>query len=424
MDDGIDIASVDLEASIVERARAVAAPLVILPLREVGDIGIYPTSTLTLAKRLRSAGVTAVYLHDSERRRFVVKKSVLGDVAAALLVGIGSNAAWDAIKALFRAGTNTDVDITYLNLETQDENLTAWRVVGDSDAVLRTIDSLRSQGTSVPAAGETQSSPASTERTTTDTAGPNQDSHRDYPRDQLEKRRRAADEKLAAAKAAMASASPDRDTAERDARRALQLYARSLDWAEDTPLEDDAHRKMDAAGKWVRSTFGCRLNREGTTYKETCPVSLAHNRIGFSIGGSATRICSLCGDDLSECEHLPGTAYMVPGGPSALGWCRVCGEEDCQEHSPDRLYRVTAKSMIQNVEVDEISLVGKPAMPEARIFQRSIPTSDLQTALGDGFAPGMEVSCDKCLSPCGGLTKHELSPDYGGRGTRVSEADS
>lgn len=62
--------------------------------------------------------------------------------------------------------------------------------------------------------------------------------------------------------------------------------------------------------------------------------------------------------------------------------------------------------MIQDVEVDEISLVSKPAMPEARILQKSIPTSDLQAALGDRFAPGMEVSCDKCLSRCEGLTKH------------------
>jgi hypothetical protein len=424
MEDAVDIGAVNLEASIVRRARAVSEPLVILPLREVGDTGIYPASTLALVKRLRSAGADAFYLHDSEHRRFVVKKSALGEVAAALLVGIGSNAAWDAIKALFRTGPTTDVDVTYLNLDTRDESLTAWRVAGDSEAVLRTIDSLRSQGTSVPAGGETRSSPTSTEETTIDAAGPDHDLRLDYTNDQIKKRRQAADEKLAAAKATISVDSRDRNMAEREARDALQLYARSLDWAEDTPLEDDAHQAMDAAGKWVRTTFGCRLNREGTTYKETCPVSLAHNRIGFSIGGSATRICSLCGEDLSECEHLPGTAYMVPGGPSTLGWCRVCGEEDCQDHAPDQRYRVAVTSMIQDVEVDEISLVSKPAVPEARIFQRSIPTADLQAALGDGFAPGMEVSCDKCLNPCGGLTKHEMSLGHGDRDDHPNRTNS
>ena len=60
---------------------------------------------------------------------------------------------------------------------------------------------------------------------------------------------------------------------------------------------------------------------------QTCPVALAHNRIGMSIGGTAKRLCSLCGDDLSECEHTPGTSYLVPGGVSSLGWCRVCLQE-------------------------------------------------------------------------------------------------
>ena len=35
--------------------------------------------------------------------------------------------------------------------------------------------------------------------------------------------------------------------------------------------------------------------RFSTGYSQTCPVALAHNRIGMSIGGTARRLCSLCG---------------------------------------------------------------------------------------------------------------------------------
>jgi len=63
--------------------------------------------------------------------------------------------------------------------------------------------------------------------------------------------------------------------------------------------------------------------------------------------------------------------------------------------------------MIQEMDVHEVSLVNKPAQPEARITQISISASELQAELGDGFVPGMEVSCDKCLRPCGGVIKHE-----------------
>ena len=124
-------------------------------------------------------------------------------------------------------------------------------------------------------------------------------------------------------------------------------------------------------------------------------------------GYAAQRICSLCGDDVSECEHLPGTAYLVPGGPDDLGWCRVCCQEVCQ-HEPSKTYRVSVVARLREVKINEVSLVSKPAHPEARIQSISVPSSDLQEELGPGFKPGMEVSCDRCLSACEGLIKHDL----------------
>ena len=163
---------------------------------------------------------------------------------------------------------------------------------------------------------------------------------------------------------------------------------------------------MDQAGAWVRETFGCQLTRSGTRYSQTCPVALAHNRIGMSIGGTAKRLCSLCGDDLSECEHIPGTSYLVPGGVSSLGWCRVCLQEAC-EHTPDQNHRVSVVGIIKEMDLVEVSFVPKPAQPEARIMEMTIPVPELIEALGDTFVPGDEVSCDRCLRECGGLTKHD-----------------
>ena len=154
------------------------------------------------------------------------------------------------------------------------------------------------------------------------------------------------------------------DEAERSARDALGFFARSLDWAEDSPEEGEAHRLMDEAGAWVCQTFRCRLKRLCASYEQTCPVALAHNRIGFSIGGVARRTCSLCGGDFSECDHMPGMAYLVPGGHDQLGWCRVCLKETCG-HLPSVQYRVSVVAIICEMNIDEVSLVGKPAQPEA-----------------------------------------------------------
>lgn len=194
--------------------------------------------------------------------------------------------------------------------------------------------------------------------------------------------------------------------AEDAARQALGLFARSLDWAEDSPDENEAHQLMDNAGWWVRTTFGCQLGRAGSGYRQRYPVAFAHNRIGLSVGGTAVRVCSICGADFSECEHLPGTAYMVPGGPDPLGWCTVCLKEAC-EHVPDQQYRVSVIARITERSVDEVSPVPKPANPECRILEMSILTSDLVEALGSEFVPGSEVSCDRCLYECGGLIKHD-----------------
>ena len=75
---------------------------------------------------------------------------------------------------------------------------------------------------------------------------------------------------------------------------------------------------------------------------------------------------------------MPGTASMVPGGADDLGWCRVCLKESC-DHVATETHRVSVVAMIRQMNVDEVSLVSKPAHPEARLMVVSIPTSDLAT---------------------------------------------
>lgn len=67
-------------------------------------------------------------------------------------------------------------------------------------------------------------------------------------------------------------------------------------------------------------------------------------------------------------------------------------------------------SIIQQMELDEVSIVTKPAHPEARIQAVSIPVDYLREMLRRDFEPGMEVSCDRCLSDCGGLIRHDQIP--------------
>jgi hypothetical protein len=63
--------------------------------------------------------------------------------------------------------------------------------------------------------------------------------------------------------------------------------------------------------------------------------------------------------------------------------------------------------IIKEMDLVEVSFVPKPAQPEARIMEMTIPVPELIEALGDTFVPGDEVSCDRCLRECGGLNKYD-----------------
>jgi hypothetical protein len=235
-------------------------------------------------------------------------------------------------------------------------------------------------------------------------SGTDEDLHEAYLQEAIDSRLRHGMELIGQAKFLVAYAN-DSSEAEPIARKGLAALASALNWAEDSPREDETHQQMDAAGRWVRTTFGCLLHRDGTSYSITCPVRLGHNRSGMSIGGYALRLCSLCGQDVSECEHRPGIAYLVPGGSDELGWCRVCGRESACEHTAEQTYRVSLVSIVVDGDLDEISFVDKPAQPDARITSISVSAAELQQHLGPAWRPGMPVNCDYCLTPCRGLVR-------------------
>jgi hypothetical protein len=398
---------VEVSSEIIARAEANGGSIVLLPLREVGGRGVYSDSSTLLVKQLRAAGVNATFLDPPEQRTFEMKKTGL-EVLIGFGVAVAGAAAWDALKALFRAHPKPQLSLTYVDIETKDgKRKRSLKAEGDSGSVLSALDKVISSDEPAGQSEEERNTPVELP-SAFPSAGSDGDLREAYLRSQIMNRRSAARELMQLAHERL-SETGNGDAlveAEAAARQALLLFARSLDWAEDSPEEGEAHQLMDDAGWWVRTNFGCHLGRMGNEYRQRCPVALAHNRLGFSVGGTAVRVCSLCGGDLSECEHLPGTSYMVPGGTSPLGWCRVCLKDSC-EHSEVEQYRVSVVGRITEMNVDEISLVPKPANPECRIMEMSVSTSDLTEALGSEFVPGSEVSCDRCLYECDGLTKHD-----------------
>jgi hypothetical protein len=162
-----------------------------------------------------------------------------------------------------------------------------------------------------------------------------------------------------------------------------------MNWLEDTEHFEVAHDVLDKAGNLARRAFphGCVLPYRDDGYFMECPVALAHNRVGMSIGFVARAIeCSICGRDPDECPHITGRMY---------------DGKRC-------IRRIT------DLDLLEVSFVARPEQPDARIMGMSVDMSDLRESLGEEFSPGVPVTCDRCLSPCDGMARpfEEIDGQY------------
>jgi hypothetical protein len=231
-------------------------------------------------------------------------------------------------------------------------------------------------------------------------AGDGADIHGSYVESVIRAYRTQANRHFAAAKRLIGH---DRGNAEKEARKAIDSIVHAFWWAEESDAEEAQHQLMHRIGRWTRKNFNCQLEFDEGKYYRTCPIDISHTRAGMSIGFIGNRICSLCGEDLSECAHLLGRAYWVRGGPNVMGQCPVCNKESCR-HSPDRLYRAPVISIVKSGTIQEISLVRRPANPEARLRRIQVTRGDLAEEFGPSFVYGMTVSCNKCLRECPGFS--------------------
>lgn len=210
----------------------------------------------------------------------------------------------------------------------------------------------------------------------------------------------------------------DEEAAEPVARAALADFAGAMNWLDDTPEFEVAHHRLDEAGRWIRETFGCWITREGTTYSRTCPADLAHLRVGMSVGTKdVIRECNVCGQDPRSptCRHIKTRTYPTTRRVVG-GHCNLCGLADCG-HVDGAPGDAICTHWSVRADLVEVSIVSRPAQPMARITKLGVPLDQLEATLGPrGWAPGMEVSCDKCQIGCRGVREcdHMLSPAANG----------
>jgi len=171
------------------------------------------------------------------------------------------------------------------------------------------------------------------------------------------------------------------DEGHQSIREALEVLRSAMNWLEDTPSFEAAHLALDDAGRLARENFpnGCQFPYRDGTYYQECPAALAHNRVGMSPGYILRKVsCSICHRSPidEDCRHVKGWVY----GDATCVW------------------------IIEEAELLEVSLVGRPAQPDARITSVSISGKEIVDRLGE-FRSGREILCDKCLGECSGVAR-------------------
>lgn len=190
-------------------------------------------------------------------------------------------------------------------------------------------------------------------------------------------------------------------------REAVEVYWSAMNWLEDAEEFDDAHREIHEAGRVLREEYsnGCRLGpRDDGSFAHTCPVFLSHKRFGMSPGFTGNAICSICYEDVSECLHIPGDTYDVVANRDP--WCNVCGDKSCSVHELGVKYEAETGIVVTEAKLHEVSIVPRPAQPDARIREIPIDRAEVEASLGR-LPQGAFLKCDKCLSGCDGFDRLE-----------------
>jgi hypothetical protein len=331
---------------------------------------VFAAYSKEIAERLSSSGLPARLYDDGRERRDLIRKSA--DVILPVLAVVGKTAleiscgvigAW--IYDRFLRGASKEqptIQVEILSVDLAAGAITKHRIKGPAGDVQRLLDG----------------------GLTSDTA------ESDSDRAQLTVNDGNADSNCTPsapqARAAYESAKACQREGtlllvEQDTRAAEQRFRNALEHLRTAYLLDgrprQLSREMHALGRRVQAWFSCPLEFHDGEYRNACPVYLSHYVGGFSIGGTGTVICSICGLPMLECDHVPGERYEnVVARKTSGGLCSICAAERCDHEVGTAYGGVIAFGIMTDIEPDHIAYVSRPEDPLCTFY--AVPLSKTQ----------------------------------------------
>ncbi|MGM7881149.1 hypothetical protein [Pectobacterium versatile] len=165
------------------------------------------------------------------------------------------------------------------------------------------------------------------------------------------------------------------EASEAELREALELYEKCF-WFY-IERRDEIFNIMHKIGHHLREKYGCAFDfcENRSQYYSKCPNHLIQFEFGFSLRAIEEPVCSICGKNPIECDHLTGEIYDG----------------------------VEAKTYNRLVDIITADRVKEPEMPFARIRERLFPRESIVKGLsqdpiiGNLYYGKAVLNCDHCL---------------------------
>lgn len=134
---------------------AIECDAIVLPREADDEEGLYDESVITLVKELRDAGASADFQHGPESRSWIGEKA-LDQIALQLIIGISSNAGWDALRAVLMRRKTEQIRVQMARC-TDARTGRRWEwfeAEGNGEDVVQAIEAFSTRGGQQPEDGE------------------------------------------------------------------------------------------------------------------------------------------------------------------------------------------------------------------------------------------------------------------------------
>lgn len=144
---------------------------------------------------------------------------------------------------------------------------------------------------------------------------------------------------------------------------------------------------MHKIGKILCEKYECQFKFDGKNYYTDCPNILLHKDFGFSMRGTEKYICSICGQDPIECEHITNYSYNEVVCTNISGVCNICLGTfgGCIHQENEKYDNIIAKRIVSEIDLVTFDLVKNPEMVYTRITKIPYSKEYILNSLKDDY---------------------------------------